>query len=326
MVVCNSPAGLELDLKSKLAAQWEDMMELRVTTLGPSCTEAHTAVLIRPHQQLRCPLLALPSQHLAALSDFVDKHRHTAKVVSLWGPLVGCTVTQSLTHDSWPQLQYLRFSNSSHLDSESLSHLLYLSLVKEITIVDCFLDAAALQTLSTGWSQLQCVVLTNNQLDGNALAPLPQANWPHLCDLDLNIITLGLAGVQHLVSFSWPHLRSLTLRHTNVDVPALQSLAHGKWPVLEYLNLRGNNVNATGVVYLVQGMRTWLLLQVLCLSAQDLDEEACLLLGIVEASEYGRSPAQQLDVVPSKAWLSYRSALPQVSKMHVVLTDESVRL
>lgn len=209
-------------------------MKMRVTTLGPSCTEAHTAVLIRPHQQLRCPLLALPSQHLAALSDFVDKHRHTAKVVSLWGPLVGCTVTQSLTRDSWPQLQYLRFSNSSHLDSESLSHLLYLSLVKEITIVDCFLDAAALQTLSTGWPQLQCIVLTNNQLDGNALAPLPQANWPHLCDLDLNIITLGLAGVQHLVSCSWPHLRSLTLRQANVDVPALQSLAHGRWPVLEY--------------------------------------------------------------------------------------------
>ena len=87
------------------------------------------------------------------------------------------------------------------------------------------------------------------------------------------------------------------------------------------VRLAWHNIDATGVLHLVQGMRNWPLLGTPCMSAQGLDEKACLLLSITEAYKCGLLPAQQLDALPREACLWDCSALPQVSQLRGVLSN-----
>lgn len=90
MVVCVSGADLDI----QLSAQWEYMLGM---SLYNACGEGKTAVLIRSCQQPDTALMDLPGQHSAALSAFVDKHRHYAKELKLRGPLVSSRVVRALT-------------------------------------------------------------------------------------------------------------------------------------------------------------------------------------------------------------------------------------
>ena len=81
MVVCTSGSKL----KTKLSAQWEYMLEI---WLRGMYLVGKTAVLVWPCQQMHTPLMDLPKQHSAALSDFADKHWHNATDMTLQGPLV----------------------------------------------------------------------------------------------------------------------------------------------------------------------------------------------------------------------------------------------
>ena len=260
----------EHDLKSKLSAHWEYMLEMD--------TNSCSAVLVRSRQQLHNPLTDLPSQHCAALSAFADKPRHVKqRVVTLRGPLVCCWLNHYQTCDAWPLLKHLRLVDVPQLDTESISHLHQLSL-KGIVVVDCFLDAAVLLRLSVGWRQLKRIVLQNNQLNDNAMSVIGLANWPNLQHLSLDFNILGTAGMQHLVSCSLPLLQRLTLEHAGIEEPAVRCLAQGQWPALLVLSLDGNYIDTTGVLYLLQGR--WPLLKLLILSPEGLDREAASHFGI----------------------------------------------
>ena len=109
------------------------------------------AVLIRPPQQH--PIIDLPSHHYAALSAFADKHRRSAEYVTLKGPLVRCWIIQSLTRDAWPLMKRLVLVDAPQLGPESICHLRNQLSLKELSVVDCFFDAAVLLKFSMGWLQ-----------------------------------------------------------------------------------------------------------------------------------------------------------------------------
>lgn len=88
-----STAGSKL--KSKLSAQWEYMLEM---WLRGMYLVGKNDMLVWPCQQVHTPLMDLPKQYSAALSDFADKHRRNARDMTLRGPLVGCRLVQSLIH------------------------------------------------------------------------------------------------------------------------------------------------------------------------------------------------------------------------------------
>ena len=296
------------DLKSKLSAQWECMLELEAVI--------KSAVLIRPRQQLHNPLIDLPSQHYAALSAFANKHRHEVWI-TLRGPFVGCCIVHSLTLDAWPVLSHLMLVDSPQLAPESISHLRDQLSLTGLYVVDCFLNAAVLLKLTTGWHQLQRIRLENNQLDDTAMSVIGQANWPNLRQLSLNCNTLGVVGMQHLVSCSLPLLQRLTLEHTGIDGPAVQCLAQGQWPALIYLSLDGNHVDPRGVSYLVQG--SWPLLNLLTLSPDGLDATAASLLGIGEQWGAAIAATQQPDTSHHRRRHSnvYTTCLPQFQRLRL---------
>lgn len=76
------------------------------------------AVLVLSYQQPHIPLMDLSSQHFDALSSFADNHRQSTKLVALKGPLVGRRIVQSITRDSWPQLQMVHLVDP---DTQELS-------------------------------------------------------------------------------------------------------------------------------------------------------------------------------------------------------------
>ena len=80
-----------------------------------------TSVLVRSREKL--PLIDLPSQHCAAVSEFAERHRHTANSMRLRGPFVGFRVVQSLTLGSWPLLNRLQVVNAAQLEVDSFCHL-----------------------------------------------------------------------------------------------------------------------------------------------------------------------------------------------------------
>lgn len=284
MVTCTHGLNLYyLKLRDMLSAEWECMVEveLAVWSCGGQSTPRTThssAVLVRARQQLHTLLNHVSRQHHAALSAFADMNRPSGSL-TLQGPLVGCSVVQSLTLDCWPLLKFLKVVNSANLGLGSMPHLRKLlpSLTLSV-ILNCGLDASDVLQLATGWPQTQELILYNNQLDASSISAIAHAKWPSLSRLDLCSNTLGCAGMQHLVSCSWPSLRVLGLTCTCLDAPSLQCLAQGQWPALQRLNLSGNSIDATGISFLVQG--SWPLLEVLSLSDQGLDEEACSLLGM----------------------------------------------
>ena len=127
---------------------------------------------------------------------------------------------------------------------------------------------------------------------------------------------LGLAGIRYLVSCSLPSLEQLGLEHESQasqeagpSMPASQCLSRGNWPALEKLFLDGNLNDTCAVLYLIQG--NWPLLDYMTLSAQGVDEEACLLLGIAKADRHVViSNDQQVDVLKSKLFKSHLSRFP----------------
>lgn len=181
-------------LKNSLSPQWEYMM-------GISVYPGQAAVLIRSREQLHIPLMDVSVQHCAALSDFADKHQQIARSMTLQGPAVSCTVAQTLTHNSWPMLDSLEVDELPQLRPRIISQLSksFHSLT-HVSIRDSRLDAAVLLSLGTGWPQLQSLSLIDNQLDANAISGITQAKCTHLQYLILGYITLGISGVQHLVS------------------------------------------------------------------------------------------------------------------------------
>lgn len=304
MVVCNPGA----EMKSHLSAQWTFMMEV---VLFLTVSLPVNAILLRSSQEPDTALLDLTSQHFAALSQLADKHRRTAQGMQLQGPLVGCRVHLTLMTGEWPILQFFSLADTPQLGLESVSHLSSsLPSLANISIENSFLEAAALLKLHTCWPGLQCINLSNNQLDTSGILAITQVRWSNLRYLDLDFTTIGIVGMQHLVSCSWLLLDHLGLRHTCIDIPSLQCLAQGVWPMLRWLNLMGNSIDATGITYLMQG--NWPLLEMLILSAQGIDEEACSLLGIAEADISGIMllAAQNLDN-PSHRFTGYQSDLPQ---------------
>lgn len=232
----------------------------------------------------------------------------------LQGPVIGCRVLQSLTHDVWPQLAVLEMCDAPQLGLDTMSVLTNLSLT-HIAFAGCCLDTAVLLELSTGWPQLRSIQLRNNQLDANTISAIRQAKWPGLYYLHLDFNTLGVAGMQHIVSCSFPLTQYLTLKYACLDAPALQCLAQGQWPLLTGLNLNGNNIDATGVSCLVKG--NWPSLCRLTLSDQGLDERACLLLGIAKAGRSGVLAAQQLDFESRSDYVFCRAYLPHFSHLVV---------
>lgn len=280
MVVCSG----ESKLSCKLAPQWEYMVEYMVEYRVELQLPSRTAVLVRPCQQLQNSLVGPGTQHCAALSKFADRFRTEAFMVSgmtLRGPCVGCRVVQCLTLAPWPVVKYLKVEDSPQLGLQSLSDLCNsLPHLTDIDLADCFLDATLLLKFGFKRPQLWCLRLSNNQLDLNAIAALAHA-CPRIVHLSLELNMLDAAGMQRLVScsYAWLALTHLTLRHACIDGPGLNCLAQGHWPELLVLDLCGNHVETKCLVsYLTR--RSWPLLQTLVLSVQDLNEEACSLLGI----------------------------------------------
>ena len=278
------------DLKSRLSAQWEYMMEVSLCW-GPCSKTNYTsgstnAILIRSRQQLHTLCDNLPTQHCAALSQFADKNRHSLFTrMTLRGPCVGYHAVQSLVADTWPQLNVFHVSGT--LGSRFISHLSNLAFLQEIVLTGCLLGASALLEMGKGQPKLEILRLANCQLDADAISAITLANWPCLRLLDLSKNELGVAGVHHLVSCSWPLLQHLALGHACIDGPAWHRLAQGHWPKLLTLSLAGNSIGTAGISDLIQG--NWPNLRRLTLSAQGVDQ-ACLLLdavkGITKAPEF----------------------------------------
>ena len=293
--------------KGKLSARWENTMEIELMFVGGCVPTRQIVMLVRSHHQLNDPLIDLPSQHCAALSDFAVSRRRIALAIILQGPCAGCGAVQSLTNSIRPGLAHLKLIKAPQLEESSMSLLVdSLPLLQSITVQDCFLDGAALLKLGTGWPRLHTINLSNNQLDADAIAGLTQATGSKLRRLHLHSDILDVACIQQLTSCSWPSLQILALEHADIDVPAVNCLAQGSWPALQCLNLTGNKIGATGISHLVQG--NWPRLGRLILSDQGLDEEACLLLGIAEVVR-SRST--------SDGGFEYKSDLPQFSDLIV---------
>lgn len=178
-------------------------MEISMLEAGLIC--GRTAVLIGSREKLRIPLIDLPSQHCAAVTDFADKHRHNARCLTLWGPLIGSRLVQSLTQNLWPQLRSLTVSDAPQwVVVKGMSRLTdSLPCLIDIRIANNCLDASVLPKLVMGWSQLEGVGLSRTQLDANAMSAVKHATWPHLEAVDLTFNSLGVAGMQLLVSCSW---------------------------------------------------------------------------------------------------------------------------
>ena len=297
LVVCTSQ---EL-LNSKLSPQWHFMMEIKVV-----CDDSTTAALIRPYQQLLGPLIDLPSQHYNVLADFVEMHRLETTMLTLQGPLVGCSTVQFLTRDLWPAVTRLKVIASPQLRVETLSHLCdSLQFLTHIIILDTPVDALALLRLGTAWPYLQGVKLGNNQLDADAISAIAQVKWPWLRHFILKSNLLGVAGMQHVVSCSWPQLCHLCLQDVGMNAPDVHCLTQGQWPVLQYLCLDGNNIDATGISYLVQGSWPLLCRLNLSIASQGLDEEAYSKLGISDKDISEMMHEHRFGVKPSKNSLVY---------------------
>ena len=276
MVVVEDTSGSKL--ASKLSAQWEFLMGMTLSRVY-FCTPRKTAVMIRSRQRVHAPLVDLPKQHSAALSDFVHRYHDTVNEMTLWGPLVGCRVVQTLSHDVWPAVNRFNLHASPHFDAESVSYLITcLPNLQTIDIKDCSAAVLTLFRSGTAWPQLVSMVLADNQLDATAISPMPHTRWTRLKCLILSYNMIGVSGIQHLVACSWPHLEGLYLMSTGLDRPALCCLAEGQWPKLRWLDLTKNKVDAIGISHLTQG--SWPLLLTLYLSEQGLDDEACSLLGV----------------------------------------------
>ena len=120
MVICVSGAELE----SHLSAEWEYMLEMSVCD---SSGQGKTALLIQPCQQPGHQLINLSRQHSAALSAFADKYRHLTEdfrwgppfEMKLRGPLMSCSVAQSLMRNPWLTIAVLEWHASPQREAET---------------------------------------------------------------------------------------------------------------------------------------------------------------------------------------------------------------
>lgn len=107
------------ELASRLSAQWDLLM-----SLSDNSWRCKTVVLVRSRQQAHAPLEDLPIQHAAALSDFADRYHDFVQDMTLWGPLAGCRVVQTLSSYAWRAVRRLILCESPYFHAESMSYLI----------------------------------------------------------------------------------------------------------------------------------------------------------------------------------------------------------
>ena len=89
--------------------------------------------------------------------------------------------------------------------------------------------------------------------DFGSVAPLRQADWCLLSNLDLSSNCLGSKAVRHLAACAWPRLRRLVLARNSLGYKGIRHLVCGHWPELRILDLGDNNLGHTAMQQLIQG-------------------------------------------------------------------------
>ena len=140
----------------------------------------------------------------------------------------------------WPHVRSLDIHDDMHtgLDDASIAGLLKGPIwqLDHVALTDNALGLRSISAL-VQTPQLQSVMLSNCNLDDQAVQKLVSASWPNLTQLDLAQNAIGTKGVMYLVQGKWQKLSALTLHGIDMNRSAVAVLMNANWPRLSFLAL-----------------------------------------------------------------------------------------
>ena len=233
-------------------AAWSNLQSLDVSSCGLNLESAELLASCWP---------TVHSLNLAHNRLWEDEQPMT----SMWPWLrtlnladTGLTALSESVLTAWSTLESLDLSlNTLDHESENLLYQANFACLKSLTLQWVCLDVfeAMLNFALTGWSLIECLDLSECDIDGTALKLLTTVCWPQLRSLRLANVGFTVLQAETLIKGQWPKLEVLNFDDNKMPqlcmCACIRVLAEGHWPIKAF-SIRGNELTSLGVSLLLQ--------------------------------------------------------------------------